>query len=336
MKGLGVFETLGVSCNRGTKAKGRYAVGELRDGSAVTLPVRIVHGARDGPVLSLTGAIHGDEPNGLAAINRICDEIDPIRLSGTVIAFPLASPFSWITKSRTSSLDYERLNMNRVFPGNADGLITERVAHAIWEGGIAKADYHFDYHEGGYDFIARYLIAQIPEGDQKMTEENLKLARAFGMGVPVNMMEISKEHMTLGFAGASTVQANLRGIPTLCNELGGAGTVWPEHVETSVTGSYNVMKEIGMLEGEKVIVPEQQHVGEASMWPRPTRGGWWENTVELGQIIEAGDVVGHVRDAFGEVIETLTAPNRSVVFDIRNTAAIMSGEWTVHCGKLVE
>src|SRR5438046_453940 len=120
MKGLGVFETLGVSCDRGAKAKGRYVVGELRDGSAGTLQVRIVHGAREAPVLSWQGAIHGDERNGLVAINRMCDEIDPTRLSGTVIAFPLASPFAWITKSRTSSLDYERLNMNRVFPGNAD------------------------------------------------------------------------------------------------------------------------------------------------------------------------------------------------------------------------
>jgi len=330
-----MFETLAIRCEKGAKAKGSPVIGELRDGSPVSLPVRIVHGAQDGPILSLTGVIHGDEPNGLAAINRICDELDPAQLRGTVVAFPLSSPFAYITKSRISELDYERLNQNRVFPGNAEGLITERVASAIFEEGIRKANYHIDFHEGGYDFIARYLIAQSPEDDSRLAEENLHLARAFGLGIPVNIVKISPQARTLGRAGTTTVQANQLGIPSLCNELGGAGRVWPEHVETAMTGTLNVMKDLGMLTGEKVEVATPQLIGTDSKWPRPTRGGWWEQVVELGQIVAEGEKVGHVRNAFGEIIEELHAPHRAVIFDIRNTAAIMTGEWTVNCGKLV-
>jgi uncharacterized protein len=331
-----MFETLGVRCERGGKAMGRAPIGELRDGTPVTLPVRVVHGAEDGPTLCLTGAIHGDEPNGLAAINRLCDELDPAALAGTVIGFPIASPFAFITKSRISSLDYERLNLNRVFPGNGEGLITERVAAAIFEGGIRRASCHLDFHEGGYDFIARYLIAQDPEGDARLAAENLRLARAFGMGVPVNVMKITETARRLGRAGTTTVQANEIGIPSLCNELGGAGRVWPTCVDEAVHGTRNVMKELGMLTGDKVTVDAPQLFGTDSRWPRPTRGGWWEQVVELGQVVEEGQPVGHVRDAFGQVVEELKAPFRSVVFDVRNTAAIMTGEWTVHCGRLVE
>ena len=331
-----MFETLGVTCERGQKATGRYVLGETRDGSQVTLPVRIVHGAEDGPVVSLTGMIHGDEPFGLATINRLMDEIDPSQLSGTLIGFPMANPFAVSTKTRISELDYERLNLNRVFPGNANGLITERVAAAIFDGGIRKADCHIDYHEGGYDFIAKYLIAQQPPGDDRLAAENHRLARAFGMGIPVNVSAVSASALTLGRGGTSTLQAAQLGKPGIAVEMGGAGRVWPEFVEIGVQGTTNILKELGLLSGDKVTVDREQIFGTNSQWPRPTRGGWWEQNVELGQIVEAGEKVGHVRNAFGEIIEELHAPFRAVVFDIRNTAMIMTGEWTIHCGKIDE
>jgi len=330
-----MFEDLGIKCSRGSKATSRHPIGELRDGTVVALPVRVVRGTGDGPTLCLTGTIHGDEPNGLASINRICDQLNPTQLAGTVVAFPLANPFAFITKGRISSLDYERLNLNRVFPGNAEGLISQRLAATIFEQGIRHANYHIDYHEGGYDFIAKYLLIHEREGDSDLNEQHLRLAKAFGLGIPINISRLTAHSLTLGFGGTASWQANQLGIPSLCNELGGAGRVWPEHVETAVTGTLNVMKDLGMLTGEKVEVATPQLIGTDSKWPRPTRGGWWEQVVELGQVVAEGEKVGHVRNAFGEIIEELHAPHRAVIFDIRNTAAIMTGEWTVNCGKLV-
>lgn len=329
-----MVEFLGIQCEGGQKANGRHPIGKLRDGTAVTLPVRIVHGAHDGPTVSLTGTIHGDEWFGLAAINRLLDTIDPAAMSGTLVAFPLANPFAVITKSRVSPLDYEGSNLDYVFPGNANGLITERVAAAIFEGAIRGADYHLDFHEGGYDFIAKYLIVRQPADNAPLAERNLELARAFGMGIPVNVWHLTPERRTTGYSGALTLQTAAIGVPSLMIELGGGGRIWPEFVEIGVDGSRNVLKHLGMLPGSAVTVEQKQWIGTSSQWPRPVEGGWWEQVVELGQIVEAGQTVGYVRDAFGQVIEELSAPFRSVIYDIRNTAMVMTGEWTVHCGKI--
>jgi predicted deacylase len=96
----------------------------------------------------------------------------------------------------------------------------------------------------------------------------------------------------------------------------------------------NILKHLGLVSGAPATVADRQWIGTSSQWPRPTHGGWWEQVVELGQIVEAGQTVGVVRDAFGQVIEELHAPFRAVIYDIRNTAMVMTGEWTVHCGKI--
>jgi uncharacterized protein len=330
------MEFLSIQCERGQKAHGRHTVGELRDGTPVTLPIRIVRGVHDGPTVSLTGTVHGDEWFGLAAINRLLDTIDPAELSGTLVGFPLANPFAVITKSRVSPLDYEGSNLDYVFPGNPNGLITERVAAAIFEGAIRGADYHLDFHEGGYDFIARYLIVRQPDNNASLAERNLDLARAFGLGIPVNVWHLTPERRTTGYSGALTLQTAAIGVPSLMIELGGGGRIWPEFVEVGVNGSMNVLKHLGLLPGTLTTVEQKQWIGTSSQWPRPVHGGWWEQVVELGQIVEAGQTVGFVRDAFGQIIEELTAPFRAVIFDIRNTAMVMTGEWTVHCGRLDE
>ncbi len=329
-----MFETLGVRCATGSKAEGRPVVGETRDGSEVTLPVRIVSGATDGPVVCLTGMVHGDELNGWAAINRICDELEPAGLTGTVVAFPMSNPFAFMSKSRIAELDYERLNLNRVFPGSPNGLITERIADAIYSGGIKRANYHMDFHEGGYDFIARYLIVDDTDSAE-VRAQSMQMARAFGLGIPINMITLTPQARVLGRGATANGVANALGIPSICNELGGAGRLWPEHVDSAVIGAQNVMKDIGMLPGEPVVVEATQHVGTNSWWPRPSRSGFWEQVVDLGDVVEEGAPVGYVRDAFGRVVEELVAPHRSVIFDIRNSAAIMTGEWTVHCGRIV-
>lgn len=329
-----MFTTLNLSCEPGKKASALFPLGELRDGTPIGLPVRVVCGAHDGPIVSMTGSIHGDEPYGMATINRVLDAVDPARLSGILIGFPIANPLAVMTTSRIATLDYERLNLNRVFPGNANGLITERIAAAIFEGGISRANAHLDYHEGGYDFMAEYLIAHILPDDENVTRASLDLTKAFGMGIPIYSSAVRPESLRIGYGGTSTIQANALAIPAMASELGGAGRVWPQYLDMGIKGTLNVLDHLGMIEGAKTEVSRKQVISCFSQWPRPTKGGWWTNLVELGQIVEKGEPVGVIRNSFGEIVETLAAPHKSVIFDIRNTAMIMTGEWTVHCGKI--
>ncbi len=329
------MEVLGLKCERGSKAHGRVAIGELYDQSTVTLPIRIVRGAKDGPVVALTALIHGDEYNGMATINRLAAAIDPAELSGTIIGVVCANPLAYNSAERISRFEYERLNLNRIFPGNPDGFIAERLAHAIFENVIKQADYLLDFHEGGRDFMAKYLIGIEIEGvDDSVRQTSDDLARAFGLGIPTLKGKLSPERIRLGRAGTATIQASVIGKPALGVELGGGGTLWPEYVELGVTGTTNVLKHLGMLPGAPVQVARPQYFCRQSMWPRPRHGGILEQYVGLGDVVEAGQLVARVLDVFGAPIEELRSPYRAVILDIRHTAPILTGEWTVHCGRL--
>jgi predicted deacylase len=106
---------------------GKGAPDRLRnDGSPVEVPVIVVNGAHDGPVVWLIGANHGDEYNGPA-----------------VIGVPVVNPLGFYSVSRTVTLDYEHFNFNRIWPGDPKGLLTQRIAHAIFtecvdQGGLRR------------------------------------------------------------------------------------------------------------------------------------------------------------------------------------------------------
>lgn len=328
----GPFEAFGLRCARGEQMRARVKVGELNSGAEVSIPVRLAHGGGDGPVVGLNAMVHGDEVNGYAVVNRIFDELDPASLRGTIIGIPVANPFALHANARISPFEYERLNLNRVFPGFDGGFQMERLAELIFREGVRRSDAWIDLHEGGRDFIARYLIVQ---ADGTPAPRDLELARWFGQGVPVELYTISEEHRRVGRAGASTVQASDLGRRALGVELGGGGVLRPDFVDTGVVGTRRVLRGLGALAGGPPEPdPRPQAVVRQTSWPRPTRGGFWEQDVALGAVVEAQQVIGRVRDLFGAVIEELRAPYRCVIFDVRHTATIQTGEWTVKCGRL--
>src|SRR5690349_683652 len=120
--GRAPFRAFGLEAVAGTQVSGSVAVGELNTGTVVTIPVRLLHGAADGPVVGMNAMLHGDEVNGYAVINRLFDSLDPAEVSGTLIGIPVANPFALMTNQRISNVEYERLNLNRVFPGSPEGF----------------------------------------------------------------------------------------------------------------------------------------------------------------------------------------------------------------------
>jgi uncharacterized protein len=329
------MEFLGVSCERGGRARGRIKVGELYDGTEMTMPVRIVCGAKDGPTVSMIAMVHGDEYNGMAVINRLYEGLDPAQLAGTVVGVPVANPFAFVLGKRISDFEYERLNLNRVFPGNPGGLNAERLAHTLFDGIVRHADYHLDFHEGGRDFIAKYLILnEAEQAAPRVRETSHRMARWFGLGIPALAARVSPERVRLGRGGTSTIQASLAGKSSLGIELGGGGRFWDEYVELGVVGTTNLLKGLGMLTGERVETDATQYFATDTVWPRPDRGGIWHQTVGLGDVVEAGQSVGVVTDMFGDRVQELHSPFKAVILDIRHWAPIMPGEWTVHCGRI--
>ena len=65
-----------------------FRAGETAIAQSWYVPVIVVKGARPGPKLLLTAAIHGDELNGIDVIHQLVAGLDPAQMAGTLVAVP--------------------------------------------------------------------------------------------------------------------------------------------------------------------------------------------------------------------------------------------------------
>ncbi len=323
----------GKTLERGGKWSHWAMVASYPDGSPIGVWVRAARGAGEGPTLTLLGAQHGDEYSGIEIINRIMDRVDPESLSGNILSVPVSNPLAFNTGYRITppSIGYENLNMNRVWPGNPKGLLTERIVASLWEELVEGCDTVLDMHEGGKAFMARYIHARGTEETERVVgEKNKRLYRWFGQGVPVLGGVRTQSYMM----GSLSIQTGIRDIPCIGVEVGGGGRLWEDLVSVGVQGVWNIMIGLGMIQDEPVGQDAEQLVASESSWPKTSMGGLFTNTCSLNAIVEKDEKVGELRNPVGKLIEEVYAPYRSVIFDTRYQPTVYPGDWTVHCGKI--
>lgn len=270
----------------------RIPVTRLSNGHDVELVVHVIRGSKDGPKLAMFGGIHGDEPLGTEAVRRVLQKIDPGQISGTIVAVPVANPYAFEAGKRVTPVD--GLNLNRIFPGDREGSLTEQLA-AVLSGILDDGVTHFiDYHSGGNLACVDYSY---------LHEAGAEMSRAYGC-------QVLFDHET--YVGSATDYALEHGIRSMVSELGGGLQDTEHFLGKAVTGSLNVLRAIGMLEGEPDAPREDQVVVTTLTVVRPRVGGMLQAEVQadrLGEVLPAGTVLGRVVDpyTFAE-LQVLTAP----------------------------
>ena len=101
------------------------------------------------------------------------DELDPKKIAGNIIVIRLMNRTGF--EHRTMSLTYEDgKNLNRVFPGNPNGTLSDRIAYTVVTEFFPKADYYVDLHCGdGFEGLVSYVYctgAAAPEVAAKSRE----------------------------------------------------------------------------------------------------------------------------------------------------------------------
>lgn len=267
-------------------------VGTIANGHTLELVThRIRGGAGDGPRLGLIAGIHGDETLGVETIRRFVAGLDPASFSGSLFVLPVANPYAFQALTRnTAGLDMS--NLNRVFPGDPDGLATEQLAHAIVEQIVPNCDALIDFHSGGNLATVDYVYLHDDGG----------LSEAFGCEILFRGPS---------FPGSLGFHAREHGVPTVVSELGGGQQRNEHYVQKGLCGIRNVMRKLGMLEGEPEL-PERQVVIDELVVLRPHHGGLMLSEVQparLGESVAAGAVLGRVVSPYTfEVLEEVTAP----------------------------
>src|SRR5579875_2646809 len=296
------FEIGTVRVGPGNLGTGYIDSAYLRDGTRVRIPLVVAHGAAPGPMLWVGSAVHGDEIPGCEVIRRLMRErLDPRALRGTVVAAPVQHPVAFLTCARLTV--HDGVNINRVFPGDAAGTLTQRVAHDLFHQGVARSDAVLDIHSNAIGAVCFNIVRT--GGSGPAWDGQWTLANAFGISVSVGPVG------QLGLAGTLQDAAIQAGKPALTVELSG-GYVWEEpSVRAGLLGVLNVMKALGMLDG----APEPQT--EVPVIPgRLTnrrylvcdKGGLVRPLRPLGSKVAAGEPVAVLYDVFGEAVETIASP----------------------------
>lgn len=240
-----------MSTNTQPREYQEVVVSHLSNGMPLSFPMHTIHGARPGPTLGISAAIHGDEIIGTEIIRRLFGQLDEHELTGTVKLAPIANALAFEALTRNTPLDMT--NLNRVFPGDQAGWATEQLAASLVEHFLSQIDYFIDLHSGGAVPVVDYVYIQNDEA----------MSRAFNSPVLYR-----PSHPFEGTTATYTVSRN---IPSVTVEIGG-GPNFPQHIERGVAGVLNVMRQLRMLPGE-VAPPPQQIVMTEIATIRPHEGG---------------------------------------------------------------
>lgn len=292
-------------------------------------PVIVARGALPGPVLCLVAGIHGDEINGVEIVRQLAHDVDPTRLSGTVIGVPIVNVFGY---SRGSRYLPDRRDLNRYFPGTRQGSIASRIAHGFFSDVVKHCEMLVDFHTGSFD------RTNLPQVRADLTHPDvLEFSRGFGNTVVLHSQ---------GNRGMLRVAATAAGIPAVTFEAGAPTRLEPAEIKEAVAAIRRLMVKRGMLpapeqaEGVGVLADPAAAAAELepapifldSRWVRANSGGLLLSEVRLGQRVLAGQRLGKVIDPVTNTERYILAPVPGRIIGMSQNQAVLPGYAAFHLG----
>jgi len=290
--------------------------GQLYTHEPIYMPVHVVNGHADGPVLFICAAIHGDELNGIEIVRRVVASRALARLRGTLIAVPIVNVLGVVHQSR---LLPDRRDLNRCFPGSTRGSLAARIAHLFMNEVVARSTHGFDLHTGA---MHRENLPQVRGrlGNRAVR----RMADAFG--APVVVDSALRD-------GSLRDAATEHGIPVLVYEAGEALRFSEPAIRIGVRGVFSVMRELAMLppRAKKVAKP---FVSRSSTWVRSPASGVFRATTPLGAEVANGQQLGVLSDPFGTDEVPVQATAKGIIVGRSNLPLVHEGEALYHIGRV--
>lgn len=277
-------------------------------------PVLIAHGAKPGPVLCLTAALHGDELNGIEIVRRVLYNIDPGKLSGTVIGVPIVNLQGF---RRGSRYLVDRRDLNRYFPGNPSGSSAARLAHSFFTEVIHHCDALVDLHTGSF---YRTNLPQL-RADVR-NPKVVKLTEGFGATM------VLQSAGAMGTLRRAAVEA---GIPAVTLEAGESMRLQEKAVEHGVKGIHTLMNQMNMIKSFS-LWGDPQPVYYNSVWVRVERGGILFTNVSLGDRVSVNSLLGEVRDPITNTKTQIFSPQDGRIIGMAVNQVVQPGFAAFHVG----
>ena len=310
----GTLRLLGATVAPGSTRRLSWSSSDLFEGLSTTTPVLVVNGARPGPTLCLTAAVHGDELNGIEMVRRVVHELDASELAGTVIGVPVVNLHGFRRGSRYLP---DRRDLNRYFPGNPNGSSASRIAHAFFTEVVVHCNALVDLHTGSFH---RTNMPQLRAdlGDPRVVE----LTGGFGNLVVV--------HSRAAVGTLRRAAADI-GIPAVTMEAGEPMRLQPEEVDHGVQGIRGLLNSMSMVQNRRLF-GQRPAIYYSSRWVRADHGGMLLASVQPGDTVRSGQVLGTITDPVTNRVVRIVAPSDGRVIGMALNQVVMPGFAAFHLG----
>ncbi|WP_171040679.1 MULTISPECIES: succinylglutamate desuccinylase/aspartoacylase family protein [Marinobacter] len=312
------FTLLGNEILPGTSTRLAWSPGIQIAGLSQPTPVLVVNGANAGPTLCLTGAIHGDELNGIEIIRRTMYDLDPEKLSGRVVGVPIVNLPGFQQGSRYLP---DRRDLNRHFPGSPDGSLADRIAYSLFENIIRRCNLLVDIHTGS---LKRTNLPQL-RADMN-NPDVATLTQGF------DRMAVVHSSGSPGMLRSAAVDA---GITTVTMEAGESHRIQEHQIEAGVNSLTSLMERQGMI-SRMFVWSDPEPVYYDSDWIRAQHGGILFSDVELGARVSEGEILGYVADPITNAQYPIRSSSNGRVIGMAVDQVVMAGFAAYHIGTEAE
>lgn len=311
-----LFKVANLSAEQGKKVQSFLKVYN----SEIEMPITLINGAKPGKTVIITGGTHGGEYPGIETAIRLASQLNPEEVSGKIAIVHPVNVRAFLAKTQYVGPD-DGKNLNRLFPGNATGTFSERIAYTITTELFSQADFFMDLHGGDiHEALVPFVIYSLAGNAdvQKISEE---ASAAMGIKYLVGSMSV-----TGSFGSAAT-----SGIPGFLAEIGQCGLWSEEEVLMYLKGVKNVLKYLAVLPGK----PE--NLGSAVMVPKmigsaAEQTGCWYPAVKPGDLVSKGQKLGEIRDYFANILGEYFASQDATVLYVASSLAINIGDPIIAIG----
>lgn len=297
-----------------------------KQGHTTSIPIAIIKGKQKGPTFTILSGVHGFEYPPIIATQELIQEIDPKSLKGTMIIIPLSNPHSFY--SRTPFLNpQDELNLNRVFPGNENGSITEKIADYMTNVVIANSDVFVDIHGGdANEDLLPFVCYYNNTSKRAQTQKAKKLSEVSGFKYVVSYPYTLKDHQPAKYAFKQAVQDGKVALSIECGKL---GNLQKETVQQIKSGIYHMLSDLKIYKQIKKEKNDFVHLNKQSYIKSKYKGIFHSNYV-AGDKVNKGDLIGQVKNEFGDKIAEIIATASGIVLYKIGTPPINVGE-TIMC-----
>ena len=301
----------------GEKRKFSFFVEPSFEGAFLDTPIFTARGATPGPSLCVTSGVHGDEINSVEIARRVFARVDPKQLHGTLIVLPAINSWGLRTSSRMMP---DRRDLNRFFPGNANGSVASIVANGVFRLIREHCNFLIDLHTGS-DFRTN-----VPQIRADLSNPEIKrLALQFGVGIVIDGQ---------GPNGSLRREAVKAGIPAIIYEAGPPLIFREDEIARGTQGVMNVLDAREMF--ESVADVKESDLLARSFWVRVPRGqgGFFLSTIPLGSRVREGQLLGTVVDPLTDEVHEIRSPGHGTVIGMAFPRVVLSGFGIFHIGEI--